>query len=91
LSENFFAFASRRFDPALKMALGMETPDTLGIIAGSGVYPLLLADAARVAGVKKIIVAAGLYGRDIARHHESRRQDRMAACRTARETPQLLP
>ena len=30
----------------------------LGIIAGSGVYPLLLADAARVAGVKKIIVAA---------------------------------
>ncbi len=38
--------------------LGMKTPDTLGIIAGSSVYPLLLADAARVAGVKKIIVAA---------------------------------
>ena len=37
---------------------GMESPDTLGIIAGSGVYPLLLADAARVAGVKRIIVAA---------------------------------
>lgn len=36
----------------------METPDALGIIAGSGVYPLLLADSARVAGVKKIIVAA---------------------------------
>ena len=36
----------------------MQTPDALGIIAGSGVYPLLLADAARVAGVKKIIVAA---------------------------------
>ncbi len=36
----------------------METPDALGIIAGSGVYPLLLADAARGAGVKKIIVAA---------------------------------
>ena len=36
----------------------METPDALGIIAGSGVYPLLLADAARIAGVKKIIVAA---------------------------------
>jgi hypothetical protein len=36
----------------------METPDALGIIAGSGVYPLLLADAARAAGVKKIIVAA---------------------------------
>ena len=36
----------------------MQTPDALGIIAGSGVYPLLLADAARVAGVRKIIVAA---------------------------------
>lgn len=36
----------------------MQTPDALGIIAGSGVYPLLLADAARVVGVKKIIVAA---------------------------------
>src|SRR5260370_24508843 len=36
----------------------MQTPETLGIIAGRGVYPLLLADAARVAGVKKIVVAA---------------------------------
>jgi DUF1009 family protein len=36
----------------------METPAVLGIIAGSGVYPLLLADAARVAGVKRIVVAA---------------------------------
>lgn len=36
----------------------MQPPDTLGIIAGSSVYPLLLADAARVAGVKKIVVAA---------------------------------
>ena len=36
----------------------MQTPDTLGIIAGSGVYPLLLADAARIAGVKRIVVAA---------------------------------
>jgi UDP-2,3-diacylglucosamine hydrolase len=36
----------------------MQTPDALGIIAGSGVYPLLLADAARVAGVKRIVVAA---------------------------------
>ena len=36
----------------------METPAILGIIAGSSVYPLLLADAARVAGVKKIVVAA---------------------------------
>lgn len=35
-----------------------QPPDTLGIIAGSGVYPLLLADASRVAGVKKIVVAA---------------------------------
>jgi DUF1009 family protein len=33
-------------------------PDTLGIIAGNGVYPRLLADAARKAGVKKIIAAA---------------------------------
>ncbi len=36
----------------------METPDALGIIAGSGVYPLLLADGARIAGVKRIVVAA---------------------------------
>jgi UDP-2,3-diacylglucosamine hydrolase len=35
--------------------------DTLGIIAGNGVYPRLLADAARKAGVKKII-AAGFTG-----------------------------
>src|SRR5207247_2751377 len=31
---------------------------TLGIIAGNGVYPRLLANAARKAGVKKIIAAA---------------------------------
>lgn len=36
----------------------MQTPNTLGIIAGNGVYPKLLADAARKAGVKKIIAAA---------------------------------
>jgi len=30
----------------------------LGIIAGNGVYPLLVADAARKAGVKKIVAAA---------------------------------
>lgn len=36
----------------------MITPDTLGIIAGSGVYPRALADAARKAGVKKIVAAA---------------------------------
>ena len=33
-------------------------PETLGIIAGNGVYPRLLAEAARKAGVKKIIAAA---------------------------------
>jgi len=34
------------------------TPDVLGIIAGNGVYPRLLADSARDAGVKKIVAAA---------------------------------
>ena len=32
--------------------------DTLGIIAGNGVYPRLLADSARNSGVKKIVAAA---------------------------------
>jgi DUF1009 family protein len=36
----------------------MTSPDILGIIAGNGVYPRLLVDAARKAGVKKIIAAA---------------------------------
>ena len=36
----------------------MEVPETLGIIAGNGVYPRLLADAARRAGVKRIVAAA---------------------------------
>ncbi|HKP92317.1 MAG TPA: UDP-2,3-diacylglucosamine diphosphatase LpxI [Chthoniobacterales bacterium] len=36
----------------------MQTPETLGIIAGNGVYPRLLADAARRAGVKRIVAAA---------------------------------
>ena len=36
----------------------MNVPDTLGIIAGNGVYPRLLADGARRAGVKKIVTAA---------------------------------
>ena len=36
----------------------MVTPDVLGIIAGNGVYPRLLADSARDAGVKKIVAAA---------------------------------
>ena len=36
----------------------MKTPEILGIIAGNGVYPRLLADSARKAGVKKIVAAA---------------------------------
>ena len=36
----------------------MQTPDILGIIAGNGVYPRLLADSARRAGVKTIVAAA---------------------------------
>jgi DUF1009 family protein len=36
----------------------MPTPDILGIIAGSGVYPRLLVDSARKAGIKKIVAAA---------------------------------
>ena len=36
----------------------MKIPAALGIIAGNGVYPRLLADAARKTGVKKIVAAA---------------------------------
>jgi DUF1009 family protein len=36
----------------------VQAPEILGIIAGNGVYPRLLADSARKAGVKKIIAAA---------------------------------
>lgn len=36
----------------------METPDALGIIAGSGSYPLLLAKSARASGVKRIVAVA---------------------------------
>src|SRR6266704_3497743 len=36
----------------------MNIPDVLGIIAGNGVYPRLLAESARRVGVKKIIAAA---------------------------------
>jgi DUF1009 family protein len=36
----------------------VEIPDALGIIAGNGVYPRLLAEAARRAGVKRIVAAA---------------------------------
>jgi DUF1009 family protein len=38
--------------------LPQAPPQILGIIAGNGVYPRLLADAARKAGVKKIVAAA---------------------------------
>ncbi len=36
----------------------MATPETLGIIAGNGAYPFLLAQAARKAGVKTLVAAA---------------------------------
>jgi len=38
--------------------LAQAPPHALGIIAGNGVYPRLLADGARRAGVKKIVAAA---------------------------------
>jgi len=38
--------------------LQTRTPEVLGIIAGNGVYPRLVADSARKAGVEKIIAAA---------------------------------
>ena len=36
----------------------MPTPNTLAIIAGNGVYPLLMARAARTAGVRRLVAAA---------------------------------
>ncbi len=36
----------------------MQAPEQLGIIAGNGVYPVLLAQSARSSGVKKIVAAA---------------------------------
>lgn len=36
----------------------METPEILGIIAGNGAYPRELSEAARKAGVRKIVAAA---------------------------------
>ncbi|MEY2438621.1 MAG: UDP-2,3-diacylglucosamine hydrolase, partial [Verrucomicrobiota bacterium] len=36
----------------------MQIPESLGIIAGNGVYPKEIAQAARRAGVKKIVAAA---------------------------------
>src|SRR5438046_6693198 len=35
----------------------MQIPEVLGIIAGNGVYPQLVATAARKAGVKRIVAA----------------------------------
>src|SRR4029079_17426152 len=40
------------------MTIRRELPEKLGIIAGNGVYPRLLADGARTAGVEKIVAAA---------------------------------
>ena len=40
------------------MTISREVPQNLGIIAGNGVYPRLLAAGARKAGVKKIVAAA---------------------------------
>src|SRR4026207_1583696 len=40
------------------MTIGRELPEKLGIIAGNGAYPRLLADTARKAGVQKIVAAA---------------------------------
>lgn len=40
------------------MTISRELPEKLGIIAGNGVYPRLLAEGAREAGVKKIVAAA---------------------------------
>ena len=40
------------------MTISREVPQKLGIIAGNGVYPRLLADAARKAGVQAIVAAA---------------------------------
>jgi UDP-2,3-diacylglucosamine hydrolase len=45
-------------EPRLHRQLQTPTPEVLGIIAGNGVYPRLLADAARKAGAKKIVATA---------------------------------
>jgi UDP-2,3-diacylglucosamine hydrolase len=44
----------------------MQTPETLGLIAGNGVYPFVLAEAARAAGVGKIVIAAFTDETDVA-------------------------
>jgi DUF1009 family protein len=40
------------------MTISREVPQKLGIIAGNGVYPRLIADGASMAGVKQVIAAA---------------------------------
>jgi UDP-2,3-diacylglucosamine hydrolase len=58
------ARVTRAVDGALAIAnffgykTSVQIPGTIGIIAGNGVYPRLLADAARKAGVKRTIAAA---------------------------------
>jgi DUF1009 family protein len=64
----YFKFGARRgghryvhwsFAALTALVILMVTKvDTLGIIAGNGVYPQLLADAARKAGVNRIVAAA---------------------------------
>ena len=36
----------------------MNPPETLGLIAGRGVYPLLLAESARQQGVQRLVTVA---------------------------------
>ena len=47
-----------RFTPLRMTSNAMNIPGNLGVIAGNGVYPRLLANAARNAGVEKIVAAA---------------------------------
>src|SRR6185437_322745 len=42
----------------LRMTISRELPEKLGIIAGNGVYPRLIAYGARKAGVEKIVAAS---------------------------------
>ena len=46
--------SARRIKPVLVNLFGMQPPDALGIIAECGNYDFFLADAARVAEVKRI-------------------------------------
>ena len=58
---NLFRPDSRRLYKRTRVLLdsaALEIPNTLAIIAGSGVYPLAMARAARAAGVPRIVAAA---------------------------------